>query len=85
MPAVVAEGAEIGLVDSAADEMGRQVIVIEHVGERVRLALEPERGGLVDVGAAAQEDGAGFAGIVDEGGIWGNGGGRFVGRAGAVC
>ena len=86
VPAVVAEGAEIGLVHGSANETGRQSVMVQHVAERVRLTLEPERGRLADIGAAAQEDGAGFAGVVDEGCVLGNGAWLPTdGRAHVIC
>ena len=68
VPAVIGEGAEEGLVERSADEMRGEVVVDEHVVEGVGLAFEPEGRGLLDIVASAQEDGAGFAGVVDDGG-----------------
>ena len=67
VPAVIGEGAEEGLVECSADEVGGEVVVDEHVVQGVGLAFEPEGRGLLDIVASAQEDGAGFAGVVDDG------------------
>ena len=67
VPAVIGESAEEGLVECSADEVGDECVLDEHVVEGVGLAFEPEVRGLADVVAAAEEDGAGFAGVVDEG------------------
>ena len=70
VPAVVAEGAEVGLVDGPADELMGRFVAVEHVVERVRLTFEPKGGGFVDIVAPAEEDRTGFAGVVNEGGVF---------------
>ena len=66
MPAVIAEGAEERLIDCAVHELGSEGVVVEHVGERVGLAFEPEFRLLVHVVMASEEDGGGFARVVDD-------------------
>ena len=66
MPAVIAEGAEERLIDCAVHELGSEGVVVEHVGERVGLAFEPEFRLLVHVVMAAEEDGGGLARVVDD-------------------
>ena len=65
MLAVVAEGAEEGLIDGSVHELGGEGVVLKHVGKRVGLAFEPEFGFVVDFVNAPEEDRGGLVRVVD--------------------
>ena len=70
VPAVVAQRAEEGLVDCAADELGRERVESEHVEDRVGLAFEPEFVATFDV--VCDVEGPRFARVGDYGVVvWG--------------
>ena len=73
MPAVVAESAEVSLVDCTVHELGSEGVVAEHVGKRIGLVFEPELRVLINVAVASKEDGGGFARVVDDCRCTGNG------------
>ena len=61
---MVAEGAEIGLVDCSAGEVRGEGVVGEHMGERVGLAFHPEA--VLVFRVVGQAVWGGFAGVGDD-------------------
>lgn len=49
MPAVIAERAQERLVDSSADKLRRELVVVQHIANRIGLFFDPEHVSLFDV------------------------------------